>query len=130
MTDRQVLMTDPMLMKFVRVYNSYVQNRNPDGISPKTVPGSSHLLGLGLASDMSSLFIEFRFKKREVHAVTGIQVGPSVPDHHHLSCRENIIQPMRVTADGKLVPLSGLRECSVAEEDESENDSPAGDEDE
>lgn len=30
-------------------------------------------------------------------------------------CRDNIIQPMGVDAEGKLVPMSGLRENSLEE---------------
>lgn len=42
----------------------------------------------------------------------------------HLSCRGNIIQPMGVDSEGKLVPMSGLRQNSLTEERESgsEND--------
>lgn len=37
----------------------------------------------------------------------------------HLFCRDNIIQPMGVDAEGKLVPMSGLRENSLTEEGKS-----------
>ncbi|XP_061666434.1 synembryn-A isoform X2 [Syngnathoides biaculeatus] len=36
--------------------------------------------------------------------------------------RDNIIQPMGVNADGKLVPMAGLRENSLTEESASDND--------
>ncbi|XP_061613377.1 synembryn-A isoform X2 [Phyllopteryx taeniolatus] len=36
--------------------------------------------------------------------------------------RDNIIQPMGVDADGKLVPMAGLRENSLTEESASDND--------
>ena len=45
----------------------------------------------------------------------------------HVFCRENIIQPMGVDSEGKLVPLLGLRESFLTEEGrpESENDGEA-----
>lgn len=39
----------------------------------------------------------------------------------HLFCRDNIIQPMEVDSEGKLVPMSGLRENSLTEEGKSES---------
>lgn len=39
----------------------------------------------------------------------------------HLFCRDNIIQPMEVDSEGKLVPMSGLRENSLTEEGRSES---------
>lgn len=44
-------------------------------------------------------------------------------------CRDNIIQPMGVDSEGKLVPLSGLKKNSLTEEmkSESENDEEAED---
>lgn len=45
----------------------------------------------------------------------------------HMFCRDSIIQPMGVDSEGKLVPMSGLRENSLTEERESgsENDGEA-----
>lgn len=42
-------------------------------------------------------------------------------------CRDSIIQPMGVDSEGKLIPMSGLRENSLTEERESgsENDGEA-----
>lgn len=34
-------------------------------------------------------------------------------------CRDNIIQPMGVDAEGRLVPMSGMREDSLTEEGKS-----------
>ena len=45
----------------------------------------------------------------------------------HLFHREDIIQPMGVDSEGKLVPMSGMRDPSLAEERKSgsENDGEA-----
>lgn len=45
----------------------------------------------------------------------------------HLSYRDSIVHPMGVDSEGKLVPISGLRENSLTEEGkcESENDGEA-----
>lgn len=37
-------------------------------------------------------------------------------------CRDNIIQPMGVDADGKLVPMAGLRDESLTGESASDSD--------
>lgn len=36
-------------------------------------------------------------------------------------CRDNIIQPMGVDSEGKLVPMSGLKDHSLTEEGKSES---------
>ncbi|XP_036408751.1 synembryn-A [Megalops cyprinoides] len=98
--------------------------------------------GRQYSSDSDSDTEEYRQAKGRINPVTG-RVEEEQPDpmegmteeekeaearklinmFNRLS-RDNIIQPMSVTADGRLAPLSGkLRNCTVAEERESEEES-------
>ncbi|XP_077358181.1 chaperone Ric-8A [Festucalex cinctus] len=92
------------------------------------------------SSDSDSDTEEYRRVKDRVNPVTG-RVEAELPDpmegmteeekeeeakrliriFNKLS-RDNIIQPMGVDADGKLVPMAGLREDSLTEESASDND--------
>ncbi|XP_077406002.1 chaperone Ric-8A isoform X2 [Vanacampus margaritifer] len=92
------------------------------------------------SSDSDSDTEEYRQVKDRVNPVTG-RVEAELPDpmegmteeekeeeakrliriFNKLS-RDNIIQPMGVDADGKLVPMAGLREDSLTEESTSDND--------
>lgn len=46
----------------------------------------------------------------------------------HFFCRENVIQPMGVDTEGRLVPMSGLRENSLSEEGKPEPQNDVEDE--
>lgn len=44
----------------------------------------------------------------------------------YVFCRDNIIQPMGVDSEGKLVPMSGLTENSLTEEGKPEPENDGG----
>uniref|UniRef100_A0A667XGC1 Synembryn n=1 Tax=Myripristis murdjan TaxID=586833 RepID=A0A667XGC1_9TELE len=103
-------------------------------------PSKASSSGTQYSSDSDSDTDEYRQIKGRINPVTG-RVEEEQPDpmegmteeekeeeaqklirlFSKLS-REDIIQPMGVSAEGKLVPMAGLRDMSLTEERESESD--------